>query len=308
MYWESFDTEKHMSGLVPVIRNIRLPIIHLYSLASAYKTRTWESKSYGIFFYFHPLLGNQDPQLTATLFDFNLLTFQNWISQPQYYCKWVSFVNGLCIRDVLPMIPADHREHFVNADGDLKVELPKRYAALDKRGVLHVTANGSNQTRQQKQKLSKKSDGNLVYISQSMKSIGGGRKTKYDEEEKFTIEAITYAWETGNPLSRSSVYEMLIAQFGGTESAWALTMKADSGFISASLSQWLTRVLERHLFSVRKESISQTVPLDWVCIAVEATGLLRQIMKDAGVTKLVIIDEVLELLSKRSTFDRSNQC
>ncbi len=54
-----------------------------------------------------------------------------------------------------------------------------------------------------------------MYIAQLSKSIGEGRKTKYNEEGKYIIDAITYAWETGNSLSKPGAYEQLIAHFGG---------------------------------------------------------------------------------------------
>jgi hypothetical protein len=259
---------------------------------SSYKTQTWESKSYGLFFYFHPLLGNEDSELTAKLFGFNLLTFRNWVTQPQYFCKWVGFVNGLTVADVMSRIPSEYRGNFDHIDGDLKVQLSDQYSHISKSGVLYVTSSGSNQSRQKKQKLSAKSGGKVVYVAASVKALGTGRKTKYDPEEKFIIDQIIFGWETGNPLSKAAAYELLISEFGGSGSIWAVNMKADSGFISAPLSQWLKRVLERNDFSVRKESISQTVPLDWVQIAVEATKQIRETMKAAGVTKLVNMDEV----------------
>jgi hypothetical protein len=157
-----------------------------------------------IFCFFHPLLGNDFVEMTAKLFTFNRFTFQNWISQPRYFCKWVELVNGLCVKDVLAMIPAIHREYFTNVDGTSKVQLRQCYTAVDEKGVLHITAcglNGSNHTRQKRQKISKKSNGKVVCITQSSKTIGGGRKPKYNEEETYIIDAITVAWETGNPLS-----------------------------------------------------------------------------------------------------------
>ncbi len=44
-----------------------------------------------------------------------VFTFQNWISQPRYFCKWVELANGLSMKDVLAMTPAIHREHFTYA-------------------------------------------------------------------------------------------------------------------------------------------------------------------------------------------------
>jgi hypothetical protein len=206
--------------------------------------------------FFHPLLGNEDVELTAKLFAFNRFTFQNWISQPRYFCKWVELVNGLCVKDVLAMIPAIHGEHFTNVNGTSKVQLRQCYTAVDQKGIFHITACGligSNHTRQKKPKISKKSNGKVVYIAHSSKTIGGGRKPKYNEEETYIIDAITIAWETGNPLSKVGVYAKLIAQFGGTGSQWVFAMQADSGFIASPLSQWLARVLRRHEFTIRKE-------------------------------------------------------
>ena len=77
------------------------------------------------FYFFHPLLGNENVEMTAKLFAFNRYTFQNWISQSRYFCKWVELVNGLCVKDVLAMIPAIHREHYT--------VLPMRGGALTKR-------------------------------------------------------------------------------------------------------------------------------------------------------------------------------
>ena len=43
---------------------------------------------------------------------------------------------------------------------------------------------------------------------------------------------------------------------------------------------------------MRKESISQTVPINWMSIAIEACGLIRETMKRANVTRLVNMDEM----------------
>ena len=103
-------------------------------------------------------------------------------------------------------------------------------------------------------------------------------------------------WETGKPLSKSAAYDLLISEFGHENETdrteWETKMKIHSGNITPGFSQWLSRVLERHRFSIRKESISQTVPVGWLQICLDACTLIRSIMKAAEVTRLVNADEM----------------
>ena len=103
-------------------------------------------------------------------------------------------------------------------------------------------------------------------------------------------------WETGNPMSKSSAYELLISKFGQSDqhnrTEWEIKMNVHSGYITPALSQWFARVLQRHRFSIRKESISQSVPANWLQICIEALRIIRANMKDAGVTRLVSADEM----------------
>ena len=69
-------------------------------------------------------------------------------------------------------------------------------------------------------------------------------------------------------------------------------MKIHSGGISPAFSQWLSRVLRRHRFSVRKESISQTVPQNWWQVCITACNTICDTMRRAGVTRLVNADEM----------------
>ena len=119
---------------------------------------------------------------------------------------------------------------------------------------------------------------------------------KYPEQESFIIKKVIEMWETGNPLSKSSAYNILIAEFGHENEAdqteWETKMKIHSGSITSGFSQWMSRVLGRHRFSIRKESISQTVPVNWLQICVDACALIRSSMKSAGVTRLINADEM----------------
>lgn len=258
-----------------------------------YRTNTWEQKAKAIFFYMHPSLGHLDPELTCSLFSINLYTFTNWIRQPKYYGKWVPYAENLKVADVLPSVPAKYRDNYAGVDTSSKVNIDPKFRKSGTKQV-YVSA-ASSSSRQGARKAASKS-ANVTYIRKDTKTVGSGRKVKYPEQETCVIEAVVYAWETGNPMSKSAVYDFLLSKFAHENEAdqteFEKKMGLLSGHITPALSQWLLRVLERHRFSVRKESISQTVPKEWLQICLDSTALIRETMRSAGVTRLVNADEM----------------
>jgi hypothetical protein len=146
----------------------------------------------------------------------------------------------------------------------------------------------------------------VTYLASSTKTVGSGRKVKYAEQETFVVEMIVLKWETGDPLSKQALYNLLISKFGheneSDQTEWEKKMQIHSGNITPNLSQWLSRVLARHRFSVRKESISQTVPLNWLQVCCDACGLIRSIMKSANVTRLINADEMFLQFYPKETY------
>lgn len=260
---------------------------------SLYRTMTWKQKSKAIFFYFHESLGNQNAELTCSIFSINFMTFHNWIRQRRYFGKWVQYVEAFKVSDILNDIPATYRKNYEDVDASSTVEVDSKFRDSTS-GPRYVSAQSAG-TRQKNQKASWKSD-NITYILQTTKTVGSGRKVKYPEQEKFLITNVVQRWETGNPLSRAAAYDLLISEFGHEletdRTKWEMKMMIHSGTIAPAFSQWLFRVLERHRFSIRKESISQTVPVSWLQICLDACALICSIMKSAQVTRLVNADEM----------------
>lgn len=128
---------------------------------------------------------------------------------------------------------------------------------------------------------------------------------KYAQQEEFLISTVVINWETCNPLSKLAAYDLLISTFGHEQEAerneWKVKMKIHSGCISPSLSQWIARILERHWFSIRKESICKTFPVNWLQICLDACALICSIMQSAGVTSLVNVDETFLWFSPKET-------
>lgn len=258
-----------------------------------YRTMTWKKKSKAVFFYLHSSLGNSDAELTSSIFGVNINTFENWIRQKQYFEKWYHYVQSFTVADILPSIPSSYRDAYDAVDPASKVVIDPKFL-VNSSGKTYVSS-FSTGNRQMNQKLSIH-DKTVVYMRKDSKTAGSGRKVKYQEQEEFIIAHVVEQWETGNPISKSSAYNILISKFGheseNDRTEWELKMGIHSGNITPALSQWLTRVLKRHQFSVRKESISQTVPINWLQVCQESTNLIRHTMTSAGVTRLVNADEM----------------
>ncbi|KAH9140485.1 hypothetical protein AeRB84_015290 [Aphanomyces euteiches] len=249
---------------------------------------TWYKKAQGVFFYFHRDLGCRNLQLTCSAFGFNPMTFNNWISQPMYYAKWVSFVENFQVGDIIESIPQTYRDQFLSVSHESKVTLPPKFTT--KGNKIYLTGFGTG-TRQKRRKIAEKQE-HVVYIAKNAKTLGSRRKIKYPLQAEFVTNEITRGWETGNPFTRYSCYDLLVSEYGSTDDEFSRTMQLTSGQIGPGLSQWLSRTIYRHGFSVRKESISQTVPLNWFTIATEAADQNRQAMSNANVSRLISMDEM----------------
>jgi hypothetical protein len=197
-------------------------------------------------------------------------------------------VESFKVCDILPATPAQYRLHYKNVDVSSSVEVGSKYR--DSSSGHHYFSSFSIGARQKNRNLAKRSD-MITYLASSTKTVGSGRKVKYAEQETFVVETIVLKSETENLLSKQALYYLLISKFvhenEADQTEWEKKMQIYSGNVSPSLSQWLSRVLLRHRFSVRKESISQTFPLNWLQICIDACGLIRLIMKSANVTRLI---------------------
>ncbi len=263
---------------------------------SKYNTDTWKKKSKCIFFYLHPQLGNLDSSLACRLFGFNNATFKNWISQKMYFANWIPYVQKFKVKDVLHGFAEELLSKYGSVDGESSVTIPEHFfqKAIFKKFILVNTGSSEDGSVQKKAKIAAKSKNKtIIYVPDTCKSIAMGRAPKWLIQENYIIARITEAWESGNPLSRSSCFTLILEEFAENAEAkeFCEIMKLKEGG-GTNYSTWLSRVLERHRFSCRRESISQKIPENWNALAIESAELIAETMRKACVTKLVGMDEM----------------
>ena len=184
-------------------------------------------------------------EFTCCVFSINVMTFQNWIKQKMYYGKWVHYVESFTVSDILLSIPLKYREKYNDVETLSTVKVPSKFHTNSSQLYISALSTGN---RQSNQNVAQKNL-SVTYLSKTTKSVGSGRKIKYEEQETFIVEAIVVGWETGNPLSKNGAYDLLLCKFGheheNDRTEWEEKMKVHSGNISPNFSQWLSRVLQQ---------------------------------------------------------------
>jgi hypothetical protein len=142
--------------------------------------------------------------------------------------------------------------------------------------------------------LSRSNCSRTYYISRTTKRRpGGGRPRKWQELEEFINGKIRYYWECGAPLTSEQLQAVIQQHISSncSDVAVDIFMKGKRN----TLHKFISRVLERHQWSVRKILISQSVPVDWRIKVEMNSARIRKKFKDKDVDVVINADETFLL-------------
>jgi len=123
---------------------------------------------------------------------------------------------------------------------------------------------------------------------------GGGRPQKWIQVEQFIIDKVRHAWECSAPLTREQLRHLVLDHVGKQDDKDTV-----DSFVNgkrATLNKYVQCVLARNNYSVRKISISQSVPPDWHQKAQENAARIRKTFCKEKVAVVVNADETFLLL------------
>lgn len=146
------------------------------------------------------------------------------------------------------------------------------------------------------QKLSAaiKSNGATVYLSRDTERLSRkGRPKKWNAVEDFVVLRVKKSWETGAPLTPEQLHQMVIEHLKNSPNE-----QAAKHFIHGkknTTNRYIQRVLARNQYSVRKMTISQSVPVDWRTKAEENALRIRSKFKEEKVDVVINADETFLL-------------
>lgn len=133
-----------------------------------------------------------------------------------------------------------------------------------------------------------------IFISnKTLRRPGGGRPNKYKDLEHFIVETVRRCWESGAAISPEQLHHKI---FKHLESVSKEDLYED--FLHGkrcTLNRYVQRVLARNKFSIRKISISQSVPTDWRSKAEDNTARIRATFLKEDVDVVINADETFLL-------------
>jgi hypothetical protein len=131
-----------------------------------------------------------------------------------------------------------------------------------------------------------------VFLSnKTFRRPGGGRPQKYPDLEDFIVKTVKQSWESGASISPEQLHHLVMKHALTNKDAYNKIAEGNS----RSLNRYVQRVLERHKFSVRAISISQSVPRDWRSKAEENAARIRATFLKEKVDVVINADETFLL-------------
>ena len=137
------------------------------------------------------------------------------------------------------------------------------------------------------------SDEAIFISNKTLRRPGGGRPNKYKELEHFIVETVRRYWESGAPISPEQLHHKVLKHIDSVSEE-----NPYEDFVHgkrSTLNRYVQRVLARNRFSIRKISISQSVPVDWRSKAEENTARIRATFLKEDVDVVINADETFLL-------------
>jgi hypothetical protein len=129
--------------------------------------------------------------------------------------------------------------------------------------------------------------------NKALRRPGGGRPQKYKDLEDFIVLTVRRCWESGASISPEQLHCMIL-RHANDENIKGNYDELVQGKRS-TLNRYVQRVLARNQFSVRKISISQSVPADWRSKAEENSARIRSTFLKEKVDVVINADETFLL-------------
>jgi len=111
--------------------------------------------------------------------------------------------------------------------------------------------------------------------------------------EAFIVEKVKYHWDCGTPLTSQQLQHLVQQKIINDNETYAMTQ-----FVSGkrdTLQKFISRTLQRNNWSVRKMTISQSIPVDWRIKSEQNCAWIRQRFLKEDVDVVVNEDETFLL-------------
>lgn len=257
----------------------------------------WRVRAGGAFLYLHPDIYGDTRRSQVWRFEKVAATLgvssdvpRQWFSlqdkgSKPFIEKWLPLVREMTWKDVAKMFRSDWTEQF-KLDDSARVTDQLGVYIQHVRGsvktfLLKETPNTTNAGRRSMAKKNK--DAHLIKITS--KRVGRsdvGNARKFHQQEAFVINLVSTRWNEGDPIGKIALKDEVMARDDCQPGSSFYNQYFDPNKQSAQSgwTNWLSRVLKREGWSLRKHSIGQTVPENWRELAEANAAKIRKRFKE----------------------------
>ena len=252
---------------------------------------TWTKRAQVIYFYLHPNLGNKSKTLTEMVFpNVNVrTTMKGWLTKKEMIAKWLQIVekmDGISVKNAVPNKFAERfklrEEKYLSKYLDLRKF--KARMGFDQ-PKLAVIGSGFN-TRMSIAKAKAEKSMLILRNATRIRSIRGAKS--YLNERNAIEKEVTGRWASGIPITRGEIYSFLRRKFrnGEFHDKFLSSVKQND-----KLCNFVSRTLSMFHYCVRKSTVSQSIPKDWMNLAIQGASRVRQRFMDENVDVVIAADE-----------------
>ena len=278
----------------------------------ARKVLSWHERAAGAFLYLHPhIYGRLDSRTkcekVAAALGVGCDAVRQWYSlhdkKSEKHIKiWVPLVNDMQWKDVAGCFNKRFVAQWNIADDEVVTEQLAPYEAHISGTQMTILSKFTPGTTTAGRKSAAKSNANTVVMKKKSKMLArkdSGKPRKHAEIEEFVKTTVIHRWDIGDPIGKGELADELRARDDCREdfiveegdNFWQSYLDPAKDSAKSGLSNWMSRVLDRMGWSMRKNSIGQTVPEDWREKAEKNAAELCKLFKDEGCTIVLNADQ-----------------
>ena len=273
------------------------------TLKSKSTHNSWLHRAHVIFMWLHPKIYNRKTATVSAELGISEGTFRGWVStqsKHSYVHIWYDIVGKLTWNDMKKHFGEHVTKKFDEHVGDSEKVCLKFYEKFRSDYVVLTEKSGlakrkraclANQTNQALKRGEEPSKGKFINVNRDKKRVDGIRNGKYQEETNLVVKHVINMWHNGNPATRSGCITVL-RNYGSRKSEfYTKYLDPKKQHQDQLLSTWLSRILKSIGFSVRKNTISQTVPTNWKQLSEEFAKFTFDLLTENGVKVIVNADQ-----------------
>ena len=234
-----------------------------------------------------------------------------WVSRKDSRCAknaetWVPLVDALTWKDVKKMFCSQWCKQWepelpekvagIVVNDNVKEQLIPYKQLIDGAQVTMISKFNSNFSNSERRSMAKK-NANISLVRCKDKHTGRkdkGTFRKHHAQVAFVQKLVQDRWNSGDPITKTEVKEEVMLREDCAEESEFYKQHLDPSEIKKtgpSWCNWLKAALRPVAFTVRKNSIGQTVPANWRAQATANAKEIREKMRKAEVDVVVNADQ-----------------